>query len=244
MSNNKYKILVVEDDRNILSMIQTVLDSNGYQVLTTHRCEQGVLMLSSHMPDLVLLDLGLPDMDGEEFIRIARRSSMIPIIVLSARTEERDKVSALDLGANDYITKPFGTDELLARVRASLRINRMNLQASAPGSVFVLDDLVIDYDRRQVSAGGSVVHMTQIEYNILSLLSQQAGKVLTYSAIIRAIWGSMDVGSIKKLQVNMANIRKKLRCKPGENRYIINELGVGYRMLDGQDETPKITASQ
>ena len=235
MSNNRYKILVVEDDRNILSMIQTVLDSNGYQVLTAQRCQQGILMLSSHMPDLVVLDLGLPDMDGEEFIRIARRSSMIPIIVLSARTEEKDKVSALDLGANDYITKPFGTAELLARVRASLRINRMNLQATIPNSVFVLDDLEIDYDRRQVTTGGAIVHLTQIEYNILALLSQQVGKVMTYSAIIGAIWGAMDDGSIKKLQVNMANIRKKLGCKPGENRYIINELGVGYRMLDPQE---------
>ena len=235
MSNNRYKILVVEDDRNILSMIQTVLDSNGYQVLAAQRCQQGILMLSSHVPDLVVLDLGLPDMDGEEFIRITRRSSMIPIIVLSARTEEEDKVSALDLGANDYITKPFGTAELLARVRASLRINRMNLQASLPNSVFTLDDLEIDYDRRQVSVGGKVVHLTQIEYNILSLLSQQVGKVMTYSAIIGAIWGAMDDGSIKKLQVNMANIRKKLDCKPGENRYIVNELGVGYRMLDAHE---------
>ena len=235
MSNNKYKILIVEDDRNILSMLQTVLDMGGYQVLTAQRCRQGILMLSSHMPDLVVLDLGLPDMDGEEFIRVARRSSMIPIIVLSARTEEKDKVTALDLGANDYITKPFGTAELLARVRASLRINRMNLQASIPNSVFVLDDLIIDYDRRMVSVDNKAVHLTQIEYNILSLLSQQVGKVMTYSAIIGTIWGAMDDGSIKKLQVNMANIRKKLGCKPGENRYIVNELGVGYRMLDPQD---------
>ena len=235
MSNNKYKILVVEDDRNILSVIQTVLDTNGYQVLTAQRCQQGILMLTSHVPDLVVLDLGLPDMDGEEFIRITRRSSMIPIIVLSARTEEKDKVSALDLGANDYITKPFGTAELLARVRASLRINRMNLQAPVPDSVFTLGDLVIDYDRRQIALNGSNIHVTQIEFNILALLSQQAGKVMTYSAIIRAIWGTMDEGSIKKLQVNMANIRKKLGCKPGEMRYIINELGVGYRMQDQQE---------
>lgn len=234
MSNNKYKILVVEDDRNILSMIQTVLDLGGYQVLTAQRCQQGVLMLTSHMPDLVVLDLGLPDMDGEEFIRVARRSSMIPIIVLSARTDEQDKVSALDLGANDYITKPFGTAELLARVRASLRINRMNLQASIPSSVFKLGDLEIDYDRRQVTVGDKVIHVTQTEFNILSLLSQQVGKVMTYSAIINAIWGTMDDGSVKKLQVNMANVRKKLGCKPGENKYIVNELGVGYRMLDPQ----------
>ena len=235
MSNNKYKILVVEDDRNILSMIQTVLDTNGYQVLTAQRCQQGILMLTSHMPDLVVLDLGLPDMDGEEFIRIARRSSMIPIIVLSARSDERDKVSALDLGANDYITKPFGTAELLARVRASLRINRVNLQSSVPTSVFRLRDLEIDYDRRQVAVDGKTVHMTQTEFNILSFLSQHVGKVMTYSAVICAIWGAMDDGSVKKLQVNMANIRKKLGCRPGENKYIINELGVGYRMLDPQE---------
>ena len=235
MSNNKYKILVVEDDYNILSMIQTVLDSNGYQVITAQRCQQGILMLSSYVPDLVVLDLGLPDMDGEEFIRIVRGSSMIPIIVLSARTDEQDKVSALDLGANDYITKPFGTAELLARVRASLRINRMNLQSVSAASVFALDDLLIDYDRRQVTVGEKTVHVTQTEFNILSYLSQHCGKVMTYSAIIRAIWGTQDDGSIKKLQVNMANIRKKLGCKPGENRYIINELGVGYRMLDAQE---------
>ena len=235
MSNNKYKILVVEDDRNILSMIQTVLETSGYQVLTAQRCQQGILMMTSHMPDLVVLDLGLPDMDGEDFIRVARRSSMVPIIVLSARSDEQDKISALDLGANDYITKPFGTGELLARVRASLRINRMNLQASIPASVFTLGDLEIDYDRRQVAVGDKVVHVTQTEFNILSLLSQQIGKVMTYSAIINSIWGTMDDGSVKKLQVNMANIRKKLGCKPGENKYIINELGVGYRMLDPQE---------
>ena len=235
MSNNKYKVLVIEDESNIRSFVQTVLETNGYQVLTAQRCRQGILMLSSHVPDLVVLDLGLPDMDGEEFIRLTRCSSMIPIIVLSARTEEQDKVSALDLGANDYITKPFGTAELLARVRASLRINRMNLQAAIPGSVFALEGLVIDYDRRQVTVDGKIVHMTQIEYNILSLLSQQVGKVLTYSAIINAIWGTMDDGSVKKLQVNMANIRKKLGCTPGDTRYIVNELGVGYRMSDLND---------
>ena len=235
MSNNKYKILVVEDDRGISSFVQTVLETNGYQVLTADRCQQGVLMLTSHVPDLVVLDLGLPDMDGEEFIRRARGETMVPIIVLSARTQEQDKVSALDLGANDYITKPFGTAELLARVRAALRSNRHRAESAAPGSMFILEDLVIDYDRRQVRVAGSPIHVTQTEYNILALLSQHTGKVLTYSAIIRAVWGTIDEGSVKKLQVNMANLRKKLGCQPGENRYIINELGVGYRMLDAQD---------
>ena len=235
MSNNKFKILLVEDDKNIASFIQTILESNGYQVLTAERCRQGLLVFASHVPDLVVLDLGLPDMDGEEFIRFARQESTVPIIVLSARMDEQDKISALDLGANDYITKPFGTGELLARVRAALRSSRKGAQASAPGGSFVLEDLVIDYDRRQVSVGGNTIHLTQTEYNILFCLSQHAGKVMTYSAIIQAVWGLMDSGSIKKLQVNMANIRKKMGILPGENRYVINELGVGYRMLNDQE---------
>lgn len=235
MSNNKYKILVVEDDHNIASFVQTILEANGYQVLLAERCHQGILMVASHVPDLVVLDLGLPDADGEEFIRIIRSDSMVPIIVLSARTEEQDKVSALDIGANDYITKPFGTAELVARVRAALRVTRHNFQASAPGSTFRLEDLLIDYDRRLVSVAGTQVHLTQTEYNVLAFLSQHAGKVMTYSSIIRSIWGAMDNGSVKKLQVNMANIRKKLGCTPGDNRYVINELGVGYRMQDTND---------
>ncbi|MDD5863663.1 MAG: response regulator transcription factor [Firmicutes bacterium] len=231
MGNNKYKILIVEDDRSILGFVQTILEANGYQVLTAERCAQGLLVFSSHIPDLVVLDLGLPDLDGTEFIRQARALSAVPIIVLSARTEEADKVSALDLGANDYITKPFGTAELLARVRAALRSGRLSPQAT-PASRFTVDDLVIDYDRRQVTVAGSPVHLTQTEYNILAFLSQHTGKVMTYAAIIREIWGSMDDGSVKKLQVNMANIRKKLGCRPGDSRYVTNELGVGYRMLD------------
>jgi len=233
MGNNKYKILIVEDDHNIVSFIQTILESNGYQVLTAERCSQGLLVFSSHLPDLVVLDLGLPDLDGEAFIRQVRGVSTTPIIVLSARTDEGDKVSALDLGANDYITKPFGTAELVARIRAALRISRQGtISADMPGGNFVCGDLEIDYDRRQVTAGGSLIHMTQTEYNILALLSRHTGKVMTYSAIIREIWGSMDDGSVKKLQVNMANIRKKLGCTPGDNRYFVNELGVGYRMLN------------
>ena len=233
MGNNKYKILIVEDDRNIVSFIQTILETNGYQVLTAERCGQGLMVFSSHLPDLVILDLGLPDMDGENFILSVRSISTAPIIVLSARTDEQDKVSALDLGANDYITKPFGTAELVARIRAALRISRQgSFAADSSGDSFRCGDLFIDYDRRQVTAAGTVIHTTQTEYNILALLSRHTGKVMTYSAIIREIWGSMDDGSVKKLQVNMANIRKKLGCTPGDNKYFINELGVGYRMLD------------
>ena len=233
MSNNKFKILVIEDDKNIASFIQTILETSGFQVLTAERCRQGMMVFSSHLPDLVVLDLGLPDLDGEEFIRLARSISTIPIIVLSARTSEEDKVSALNLGANDYITKPFGTAEFVARIRAALRTSRHNSQLTdSPSGTFNLDNLEIDYDRRQVSVGGNIVHLTQTEYNILGFLSRHTGKVLTYATIIREIWGGMDDGSIKKLQVNMANIRKKLGISPGDNRYFINELGVGYRMLD------------
>ena len=230
MGNNKYKILTVEDDRSISSFVETMLQAAGYQVLTAAGCSQGLMIFASHKPDLVLLDLGLPDMDGEEFIRQVRKDSAVPVIVLSARTDEKDKVSALDLGANDYITKPFGPEELLARIRAALR-SRYHME-HAPGSKFRLKDLEIDYDRRQVSIGGQIVHLTQTEYNILSLLSHHTGRVLTYSGIIRDVWGSIDDGSIKKLQVNMANIRKKLGIKPGDDSYIINELGVGYRMQE------------
>ncbi len=233
MSNNKYKILVIEDESNIRSFVQTVLETGGYHVLTASTCQQGVMMFASHVPDLVILDLGLPDGDGLGFIQVVRRNSATPILVLSARTMETDKVMALDLGANDYITKPFGTAELMARVRAALRVSRISGEtASGFNSVYHINDLIIDCERRVVSIGGKDVKLTQTEFNILTLLAMHRGKMLTYSTIIRRIWGSMDEGSIKKLQVNMANIRKKLGIRPGDNRYIVNELGVGYRMID------------
>ena len=232
MSNNKYKILVIEDEANIRSFMGTILESNGYQALSASTCAEGKLMFSSHRPDLVILDLGLPDADGTEFIRFARQASATAIIVLSARSTEEDKIKALDLGANDYITKPFGTGELLARVRASLRISRHSSQLGAlPGGKFTVGDMEIDYDQRMVSVNGTDVHLTQTEYNIVALLSEHAGKMMTYNAIIQEIWGGADAGSIKRLQVNMANIRKKLGSKPGRQKYIYNELGVGYRMI-------------
>lgn len=233
MNTNRYRILFIEDDNNIRNFVKTILETNGYQVITSTTCRQGIMMFASHVPDMVILDLGLPDRDGLELIREVRKTSAIPILVLSARTLEADKVDALDLGANDYMTKPFGTDEMLARVRAALRIRRLTGERpAAPCSKFILHDLVIDYDRRLVTVNGEDVKLTQTEYNILAFLSQHTGKVLTYSVIIGSIWGRIDEGSVKKLQVNMANIRKKLGSKPGDNRYIINELGVGYRMQD------------
>ena len=235
MNTNKYKILIVEDESNICNFVKTILETNDYQVICASTCQQGIMMFASHVPDLIILDLGLPDQDGLELIKAVRTGSNLPILVLSARTMESDKVEALDLGANDYVTKPFGTAELVARVRAALRNRRsMDNPTAIPGEKFVLEDMEIDYDRRCVTIGGNMVKLTQTEYNILAFLSERTGKVLTYSTIIGHIWGRIDEGSIKKLQVNMANIRKKLGCKPGDNRYIINELGVGYRMQDPQ----------
>lgn len=233
MNTNKYRILFIEDEKNIQTFVKTVLKAKDYQVITAGSCQQGLMMFASHMPDLVILDLGLPDQDGQEFIRQARVNSTVPILVLSARSLEEDKVAALDLGANDYITKPFGTEELLARVRVALRSSRAaQLGNGELRNEFSLRDMVIDYDRRLVMLAGEEIKFTQTEYNILAYLSAHAGKVLTYSAIISNVWGWVDEGSIKKLQVNMANIRKKLGVKPGDDRYIRNELGVGYRMQD------------
>ena len=229
MSNNKFKVLVIEDDNKIIGLITAMLEANSFCVYTAGKCRLGKAMFLSHNPDIVILDLGLPDADGLDFIRFARETSSVPIIILSARTEEQDKVTALDLGANDYVTKPFGTAELMARMRAALRSRRSD---SAPPQTFVLDDLQIDYDKRQVTLSGEVIPLTQTEYNILVCLSDHAGKVLTYSAIIQAVWGYADTGSTKRLQVNMANIRKKLRIAPGKDGYILNELGVGYRMRE------------
>lgn len=231
MSNNKFKVLVVEDDAKIRSFVTTVLEANGFSVLTADKCGMGQTLFLSHNPDLVILDLGLPDGDGLDFIRFARKTSAVPIIILSARSDEQDKVTALDLGANDYVTKPFGTAELLARMRAALR-SRRNDAIGAHRSTFVLDDLQIDYDKRQVRLSGGIISLTQTEYNILAFLSEHPGKVLTYSTITQTVWGYPDAGSIKRLQVNMANIRKKLGVRPGGNGYILNELGVGYRMRE------------
>lgn len=232
MSNNKYKILVIEDEANICNLLETILTTNGFQTVAVATCSNGITMMHSYVPDLVILDLGLPDRDGLEFIRTIRQNDITPILVVSARSNENDKVKALDIGANDYITKPFGNAELLARVRAALRNRRsIDVPISMDGK-FYLHDMVIDYARRMILIAGEEVKLTRTEYNILEILSQNSGKVLTYATIIRKIWGPTDDGGVKKLQVNMANIRKKLGSKPGDNKYIINELGVGYRMSE------------
>lgn len=233
MHNNKYKILIIEDEDNINNLLKALLETNGYQVISAKTCENGEMLFSSHRPDLVLLDLGLPDHDGMTFLRKVRNDSLTPIIVLSARTDERDKVDALDRGANDYVTKPFSSAELVARVRSALRISRHSTNdGKLPGGKFKSGGLEIDYDARRVFIDKTEIKLTQTEYNIVAFLSEHSGKVMTYSAIIRDIWGYNDLNSTKKLQVNMANIRKKFGAKPGQSNYIVNDLGVGYRMSD------------
>lgn len=228
---NKYKILVVEDDSNISSLISTLLEADGYQAVPARNFSNGKMLYFSHRPDLIILDLGLPDGDGTDLLREVRKDSSVPVIVLSARTDETDKVEALDLGANDYVTKPFSSAELMARVRSALRTSVLHSGAGdSPDGTFTLNGLVIDYGSRRVFIDQSEIKLTHTEYDILSYLSRCSGKMVTYSAIIKEIWGYSDSGSVKKLQVNMANIRKKLGAKPGKKNYIENELGIGYRM--------------
>lgn len=237
MTNNKYKILVIEDEENISNLLKALLETNGYQVICADTCNSGQMLFDSHRPDLVLLDLGLPDCDGISFLRQVRKQSLTPIIVLSARSNDTEKVKALDLGANDYVTKPFSSAELVARVRSALRNSRHSSDdGKLPGGKFKAKGLLIDYDARQVSIENKPIKLTQTEYNIIAFLSEHSGKVMTYTSIIRAIWGYNDLNSTKKLQVNMANIRKKFGAKPGQNNYIVNELGVGYRMCERDDE--------
>ncbi len=235
MAKNRFKILIVEDESNIRTFVRTMLEAEDYQVLCAADCKAGMSMFSSHCPDLIILDLGLPDQDGANFISFARQYSQAPILVLSARTTDDDKVSALDMGANDYITKPFSTAELLARVRSALRNRRYDADDGVVGETFDVADLHIDFARRLVTLGGKEIRLTQTEYNIVTVLAHHAGRVMTYSSIIRAVWGTTDEGSVKKLQVNLANIRKKLGERPGDRKYISNELGVGYRMISDDE---------
>ena len=237
MTNNKYKILLIEDDTNIRSVMEAMLQAAGYQVLLADSCGFGKILYTSHQPDAVILDLGLPDMDGMHFLTHVRQNFLTPIIVLSARSDDRDKVMALDAGANDYVTKPFSSPELLARIRMVLRnYQHRSDSGKLPGGKFRVRDLTIDYDARQIFIGEREIKLSQTEYNIVALLSEHCGKMMTYPAIIKGVWGYPDEGSTKKLQVNMANIRKKFGVKPGDSWYISNELGVGYRMNGEKDE--------
>lgn len=236
MATVKEKILVVEDERRIQSFMNAILTSNGYDVICANTGSQAYSMITSHCPDLVILDLGLPDIDGLNVLSAMRQWTQLPVIVVSARSYERDKVEALDMGADDYISKPFGASELLARIRTAIRHTRT---ASGNSNIvksgkFTTGDLTIDYDKRRVYVAGEDAHLTQNEYKIVSLLGMHAGKVLTYDTILKELWGPDAREDNQILRVNMANIRRKIEKNPAEPEYIFTEVGVGYRMLESE----------
>ena len=234
--NIREKILVVEDEKSIAHFISTVLTSNGYEAIQARTGAEARSIISSHCPDLIILDLGLPDMDGLDILREVRSWSSLPVVVVSARSHERDKVTALDLGADDYLTKPFVTDELLARVRTAIRHTRTvfgNDEIAQKGT-YTVGDLVIDYNKHQVLVNGQNAKLTLSEVRLVALLGKFAGKVLTYDYIMKELWGPRAGADNQILRVNMANIRRKIEKNPAEPQYIFTEVGVGYRMIEGE----------
>ena len=228
------KVLIVEDEQNIKNFMSTILAANGFDTLMAGSAKEALSMISSHCPDLIILDLGLPDMDGMEVLKQVRAWSSVPVIVVSARTHEGDKVAALDLGADDYIEKPFGTSELLARIRTAVRhLTRINATNST-SHIFRASGLVIDFDRRRITVHEQEVHLTQVEYKIVSMLANNSGKVITYDALISHVWGPYADDNNRILRVNMANIRRKLERNPAQPEYIFTEIGIGYRMIDAE----------
>lgn len=228
----KVKVLLIEDDKSISSFVTTALESNGYKVTNAACGKEGISLAASFCPDIVLLDLGLPDIDGIEVMKKIRSWSNVPIIIISARTKEQEKVLALDLGADDYITKPFGTHELMARIRTSLR----HTHAKTPDHVYRALDLEINFEKRLIRLEGKEVHLTQIEYQLLTLLAENSGRVLTYSHIMNAIWGPYMDSNNQILRVNMANIRRKIEKNPAQPQYVFTEIGIGYRMLENENQ--------
>lgn len=234
MTSAKLTVLIIEDEEHIGNFIQTILEANNYKAILCTSGEQGLSLVKSYCPDMILLDLGLPDMDGSQVLTTLRKWSAIPVIVISARHQESEKVQALDLGADDYITKPFGTKELMARLRTALRHKIQAAMYTAPSTCYQAKGLVIDFDKRTVTLEGAEVRLTQIEYKLVSLLAQNAGKVITYETIIKALWGpEADMDNLI-LRVNMANIRRKIEKNPAVPTYIYTEVGVGYRMIDSE----------
>ncbi len=229
---NKNLILVVEDDNSVKNLITTTLKAHDYRYITAPNGDDAILEASSHNPDIVLLDLGLPDMDGVDVIKKIRTWSNMPIIVISARSEDNDKIEALDAGADDYITKPFSVEELLARLRVTQRrLNMMQNEATAEASVFINGRLKIDYAAGCTYLGDEELHLTPIEYKLLCLLSRNVGKVLTHTFITQSIWGSSWENDVASLRVFMMTLRKKLEKDADSPQYIQTHIGVGYRMM-------------
>ncbi|MDO4942598.1 MAG: response regulator transcription factor [Lachnospiraceae bacterium] len=227
---NKLLILVVEDDTPVRSLITTTLKAQDYRFIVALNGNEAVMETASHNPDIILLDLGLPDIDGVEVIRRIRSWSNVPIIVISARSEDSDKIDALDAGADDYLTKPFSVDELLARLRVTKRRLAL-IQSSGQSAIFVNGHLRIDYASGCAYLSDVELHLTPIEYKLLCLLAQNTGKVLTHKFITQSVWGSSWENDVVSLRVFMATLRKKLEKEPGSPKYIQTHVGIGYRML-------------
>lgn len=224
-------VLIVEDDKYIMSLVNMFLKDEGYRTITTSSGKEAVALFYANNPDLILLDLGLPDIDGMDVIRQIREKSNAPIIVLSAREEESDIINALDCGADDYMTKPFYTGELMARIRVAQRkINSMTNPDNA--KTFTCDYLTVDYGKGLVFVDGEEVHLTPIEYKLLRLLIANRGKVLTHNYIISQIWGFGEAGDAKSLRVFMASLRRKIERDTANPRFILTQVGIGYRFAD------------
>ena len=224
--NTKSLVLIVEDEESISNFVSFVLTNNSFQVINAKTGNEGILMVSTCTPDIILLDLGLPDIDGLEVLKNIRERSNIPIIIDTARGNECDEVAALNMGANDYLAKPFTTDELLTRIRMVIKGDTKFIDGN--GKV-VIGELVIDYDKRAVFLSNKKIRLPPIEYELLSLLSKNTGKILTHDSIIKQIWGENSDGR-KLLRSNMAALRRKIETNPATPKYILAELGVGYRM--------------
>ncbi|HEY7744941.1 MAG TPA: response regulator [Desulfuromonadales bacterium] len=229
MAQSDALILLIEDEPQMRRFLRVTLQSCGYRLVEAATGEEGLAQAATRSPDVILLDLGLPDLDGLEVTRRLREWSEVPIIVLSAREQERDKVGALDAGADDYLTKPFGAGELLARIRVALR-HRILQQSGQVEPLFTLDDLRVDLARRQVFLGEREVHLTPIEYRLLAVLIRNAGKVVTHSQLLKEVWGPPHMNQTQYLRVYMGQLRHKLEADPTRPRFFLNEPGVGYRL--------------
>ncbi|MBK9713530.1 MAG: response regulator [Kouleothrix sp.] len=229
MTETEPLILVIEDELAIRRFLRATLPSHGYRVLEAGTGRDGLAQAAAARPDLIILDLGLPDIDGLEITRSLREWSEVPIIVLSARGQERDKIAALDAGADDYLTKPFGVGELLARLRVALR-HALRVAKEASDGVFTVGSVRVDLVRRQVFVGEADVHLTPIEYKILTTLIKHAGKVVTHNQILKEVWGPAYADETPYLRVYMGQLRHKLEADPARPRYLVTEPGVGYRL--------------
>ena len=231
MNSMSLRLLLVEDDAHIRRFLRATLVTQGYTLLEVETGEEGLALAAAQVPDLVLLDLGLPDMDGKEVIRRLREWSEVPIIVLTARGQEREKVASLDAGADDYLTKPFGVGELLARIRAAMRRVRMPEQGRVE-QVLSLGDVTVDLERRRVTRGAEEINLTPIEFKLLSVLILQRGKVVTHRQLLKEVWGPSYIEQNPYLRIVILNLRRKLEENPTRPHYLITEPGVGYRLRD------------